>query len=160
MVGTAGADTDMPQAADAERSPAPRPLTSHHMADIIVVAGTTWVINDVRAALGEDRFTIHEITDPRAVVEAVREGTPTAVIVDFQVGSLGEAALASVPGERVEQLADNESRVRRRKALLEEPEAMLSSLLVANNFVNILAASVATILFVDLIGSPWGPGVA
>src|SRR3990172_1400318 len=93
MVGTAGADTDMPQAADAERSPAPRPLTSHHMADIIVVADTTWVINDVRAALGEDRFTIHEITDPRAVVEAVREGTPTAVIVDFQVGSMGGMAL-------------------------------------------------------------------
>ena len=71
-----------------------------------------------------------------------------------------ETALVSVPRERVEQLADNERRVRRLKALLEEPEAMLSTLLVANNFVNILAASVATILFVDLIGSQWGPWIA
>jgi putative hemolysin len=71
-----------------------------------------------------------------------------------------ETALVSVPRERVAQLADTDRRVRRLKALLEEPEAMLSTLLVANNFVNILAASVATVLFVDLLGSEWGPWIA
>lgn len=71
-----------------------------------------------------------------------------------------ETALVSVPKERVEQLAEDDRRARRLKELLEEPEAMLSTLLVANNFVNILAASVATVLFVDLMGSQWGPWVA
>jgi putative hemolysin len=37
---------------------------------------------------------------------------------------------------------------------------MLSTLLVANNTVNVLSASVATILFVSLIGETWGPWVA
>ncbi|HEX9978082.1 MAG TPA: hemolysin family protein [Acidimicrobiia bacterium] len=71
-----------------------------------------------------------------------------------------ETALVSVPREGVEQLADTDHRVRRLKALLGEPEAMLSTILVANTFVNILAASVATVLFVGLIGSDWGPWVA
>jgi len=71
-----------------------------------------------------------------------------------------ETALVSVPRERVEQLADSDRRARRLRALLEEPDAMLSTILVANNFVNILAASVATVLLVDLIGSDWGPWVS
>jgi putative hemolysin len=37
---------------------------------------------------------------------------------------------------------------------------MLSTLLVGNNLVNILGASVATVLFVDLLGEDWGPWVA
>lgn len=71
-----------------------------------------------------------------------------------------ETALVSVPRERVEQLAASDRRARPLRALLEEPEAMLSTLLVANNFVNILGASVATVLFVDLLGHDWGPWVA
>jgi CBS domain containing-hemolysin-like protein len=71
-----------------------------------------------------------------------------------------ETALVSVPRERVEQLAASDRRARPLRALLEEPEAMLSTLLVANNFVNILGASVATVLFVDLLGHDWGPWAA
>lgn len=71
-----------------------------------------------------------------------------------------ETALVSVPRERVEQLADTDRRARRLRALLEEPDSMLSTLLVANNFVNILGASIATVLFVDLLGHEWGPWAA
>jgi len=42
-------------------------------------------------------------------------------------------------------------------ALTADPDRMLSTLLVGNNFVNILGASVATVLFIDLLGEDWGP---
>ncbi len=71
-----------------------------------------------------------------------------------------ETALVSIPRERVEQLAGTDRRARRIEQLLADPDAMLSTLLVANNFVNILGASVATVLFVDLLGEDWGPWVA
>ena len=71
-----------------------------------------------------------------------------------------ETALVSVPRERVEQLLTTDRRAKSLQALLEEPEAMLSTLLVANNFVNILGASIATVLFVDLLGHDWGPWAA
>lgn len=71
-----------------------------------------------------------------------------------------ETALISVPRERVHQLLTSDRRARRVEALLEEPDRMLSTLLVANNFVNILGASVATVLCVDLLGEDWGPWVA
>jgi putative hemolysin len=71
-----------------------------------------------------------------------------------------ETALVSVPKERVAQLDPEQRRVRRLNALLSDPDAMLSTLLVANNFVNILAASVATVLFVELVGEDWGPWAA
>jgi len=71
-----------------------------------------------------------------------------------------ETALVAVPRERVHQLLDTDARARRVEELTAEPDRMLSTLLVANNFVNILGASVATVLFVDLLGSDWGPWVA
>lgn len=71
-----------------------------------------------------------------------------------------ETALVSVPKERVAQFDQSERRAARLSALLSDPDAMLSTLLVSNNFVNILAASVATVLFVDLIGEDWGPWAA
>jgi len=83
-----------------------------------------------------------------------------ACILASGLFSGSETALVSVPRERVEQLGEDDRRTRRLKSLLDEPEAMLSTLLVANNFVNILAASVATVLFVDLLGSQWGPWIA
>ncbi|MFH1105034.1 MAG: response regulator [Actinomycetota bacterium] len=63
------------------------------MADILVVADTAWVVNDVRAALSDGRTTIREIADPRAVVEAVKEQTPAVVVVDLQIGSMGGMAV-------------------------------------------------------------------
>jgi putative hemolysin len=41
-----------------------------------------------------------------------------------------------------------------------DPDRLLSTLLVANNLVNILGASLATALFIDLLGNSWGPWVA
>jgi CBS domain containing-hemolysin-like protein len=71
-----------------------------------------------------------------------------------------ETALIGIQRERVEQLADADRRGKYVAALIADPEAMLSTLLVANNFVNILGAAVATVLFVDLLGADWGPWAA
>lgn len=94
-------------------------------------------------------------------------GTQTAYLVILGICVLlsgffsgSETALISVPRERVHQLLATHRRARRVEALLAEPDRMLSTLLVANNFVNILGASVATVLFVDLLGEDWGPWVA
>ncbi|MCH7585782.1 MAG: DUF21 domain-containing protein, partial [Acidobacteria bacterium] len=71
-----------------------------------------------------------------------------------------ETALIGIQRERVAQLLEKDRRGRYVDALVSDTDAMLSTLLVANNFVNILAASIATVLFVDLMGSTWGPWVA
>jgi len=63
------------------------------MADIVVVADAAWVVNDVRASLGEHRYTIHEVDDPRQAVAAVQEQLPRAVVVDLQIGSMGGMAV-------------------------------------------------------------------
>ena len=71
-----------------------------------------------------------------------------------------ETALVAVPRERVAQLIGTDKRATRLAALTADPDRMLSTLLVGNNFVNILGASVATVLFIDLLGEDWGPWVA
>ena len=71
-----------------------------------------------------------------------------------------ETALIGISRERVHLLADAGSRGKRLEQLVSQPERMLSTLLVANNTVNVLSASVATILFVSLVGETWGPWVA
>ncbi|MGI9584333.1 MAG: hemolysin family protein [Acidimicrobiia bacterium] len=71
-----------------------------------------------------------------------------------------ETALIGISRERVHQLGDVDQRGRRLERLVSQPERMLSTLLVANNAVNVLSASVATILFVSLVGETWGPWVA
>jgi putative hemolysin len=71
-----------------------------------------------------------------------------------------ETALVGIQRERVAQLVESDRRGRFVQALISDPDAMLSTLLVANNFVNILAASVATVIFVDLLGQDWGPWAA
>src|SRR3990170_3293921 len=71
-----------------------------------------------------------------------------------------ETALVAVPRERVHMLAASDRRGQRLAALTSNPERMLGTLLLANNFVNILAASVATVLAIQLIGARWGPWVA
>ena len=76
-----------------------------------------------------------------------------------------ETALIAIPRERVHQLEDKGRRGRYLALLTGDPERTLGTLLVANNFVNILGASVATALAIQLIadsfgskaGSTWGP---
>ena len=71
-----------------------------------------------------------------------------------------ETALIGIQQERVHQLARSGRRGRRVQQLVSEPDRLLSTLLVANNLVNILGAAVATTLFIDLLGESWGPWVA
>ena len=71
-----------------------------------------------------------------------------------------ETALIGIGKERVHQLADGSRRGQRVQQLVSDPDRLLSTLLVANNLVNILGAAVATTLFIDLVGEQWGPWVS
>lgn len=63
------------------------------MADILVVADVSWVVNDVRSALTDARFTVSLESDPRLAPTTIRETAPDAVLVDLQVGSMGGMAI-------------------------------------------------------------------
>lgn len=71
-----------------------------------------------------------------------------------------ETALIGISRERVHLLAADSEAGRKLERLIAQPERMLSTLLVANNTVNVLSASVATILFVSLVDEAWGPWLA
>lgn len=71
-----------------------------------------------------------------------------------------ETALIGIGRERVHQVSGLGRRGRRVAQLVAEPERLLSTLLVANNLVNILGAAVATTLFISLLGKRWGPWVS
>lgn len=72
-----------------------------------------------------------------------------------------ETALIGIGRERVHQLAARGGRRGERLAqLVAAPDRLLSTLLVANNLVNILAAAIATTLFIELMGEQWGPWLA
>ncbi|NOX22986.1 MAG: HlyC/CorC family transporter [Actinobacteria bacterium] len=71
-----------------------------------------------------------------------------------------ETALMSLGKERVHQLADRGRRGLRVQQLTGDPERLLSTLLVANNVVNILGTAIATALFIDLLGETSGPIVS
>lgn len=68
-----------------------------------------------------------------------------------------ETAIVAVPRERAHQLAQRGKRGMRLELLLADLEGTIGTLLLANNFVNILGASVATVLAIDLVGESWGP---
>lgn len=70
-----------------------------------------------------------------------------------------ETAIIGIQRERVHQLAARDRRGQKLEELVADPDRTLSTLLVANNFVNILAASVATALLIDLAGESWGPWI-
>ncbi len=71
-----------------------------------------------------------------------------------------ETAVVAVPRERAHQLAQRGKRGQRLELLLADLEGTIGTLLLANNFVNILGASVATTLAIDLVGESWGPWLA
>ncbi len=71
-----------------------------------------------------------------------------------------ETALIGIGRERVHQVSTLGRRGRRVAQLVADPERLLSTLLVANNLVNILGAAVATTLFISLLGEKWGPWVS
>ncbi|HSM02394.1 MAG TPA: response regulator [Acidimicrobiia bacterium] len=70
------------------------------MSDILVVSDETWVLNDVRAALIEPRYTLHEVDDPRQVTERLGETDADVVIVDLQIGSMGGMAVTRAIRDR------------------------------------------------------------
>lgn len=71
-----------------------------------------------------------------------------------------ETAVVAIPRERLGQLKESGWRGARLASLVETPEHTIGTVLVANNFVNILATAIATVLAVDLIGEPAGPIIA
>lgn len=82
-------------------------------------------------------------------------------ILSICIGASGffsgsETALFALPRERATQLSERGTRGRRLAALVADTESTLGTLLIANNFVNILGASVATTLAIDLVGALWG----
>lgn len=71
-----------------------------------------------------------------------------------------ETAIVALPRERVHRLAERGHRGRRLAALVDDLERTIGVLLVANNFVNILAASIATILAVEFLAAFLDPARA
>lgn len=63
------------------------------MTEILVIADEPWVINDIRAAVADDRHSITEVADPRTVAARVEVSSYDVVIVDMQVGSMGAMAV-------------------------------------------------------------------
>lgn len=63
------------------------------MADILVVTDASWVVNDVRSALTDARFTITVDDDPRTAADTVADEVPDIVLIDLQVGSMGGMAI-------------------------------------------------------------------
>ena len=82
----------------------------------------------------------------------------SALASGFFSGS--ETALIGIQRERVHQLSSATKRGARVQQLVADPDRLLSTLLVANNLVNILGAAIATTLFIDLVGETWGPWVS
>lgn len=64
------------------------------MAEILVVADEPWVVNDLQAALADQRYVLRHLDDPRKVAEEVTADPPDVVICDLQVGSMGGMAVA------------------------------------------------------------------
>ncbi len=71
-----------------------------------------------------------------------------------------ETALTAVPRERVHQLASTGKRGARLEALVSDLEGSIGTILVANNFVNILATTVAATLAISLVGEGWGTALS
>ena len=75
--------------------------------------------------------------------------------------SATETAFSSLNRIRVKNMAEKGNK----KAMLvmklsENYDALLSTILIGNNIVNILSASLATVLFVDMLGNEAGPSVS
>ena len=67
-----------------------------------------------------------------------------------------ETAFTALPKERLPQLAGTGRRGRLLERLVEDLEGTIGVILVANNFVNILATSVAALLAIGLVGESLG----
>ena len=89
-------------------------------------------------------------------------GTKTIIIVALLIlsafFSATETAFSSLNKTRLKSLADNgNKKARRTLNLAERYDDLLSTILIGNNIVNIAMASIATLLFVELVGGAAGP---
>ncbi len=74
--------------------------------------------------------------------------------------SASETALMSLNKIKIKQLVESDIKgAKEIQKLIENPNEILSTILVCNNIVNILASSISTIIFIDLFGS-FGRGVS
>lgn len=60
---------------------------------ILVVTDEDWVLEDVNAALAEERFGISTTSNPHAVIDACLKAEADVVITDLQVGTMGGMAI-------------------------------------------------------------------
>jgi len=69
--------------------------------------------------------------------------------------------MSSVSRTRLKAMAQGgNKKAARTLALSENYDRMISTILIGNNVVNILSSSIATVLFVSLLGERYGTGVA
>lgn len=64
------------------------------MPKVLVVADTSWVKNDVHAALGLPGYDLIDHADPRTLAETAAELEPDVAVIDLQVASMGGMAMA------------------------------------------------------------------
>ena len=75
--------------------------------------------------------------------------------------SATETAFSSLNRIRIKNMAEKgDKRAQLVLSLSENFDNMLSTILIGNNIVNILSASLATVLFVNWLGSEAGPSVS
>ena len=75
--------------------------------------------------------------------------------------SASEMAFSSLNKVRLKSMADQgDSKAKLALQMIDRYDDLLSTILVGNNVVNILCSSMATVLFIDLLGQVQGPGVA
>lgn len=75
--------------------------------------------------------------------------------------SATETAFFSMNKIRMKSLAnDGSKRARKALKLSENMDALLSTILIGNNLVNIATTAIATVLFISLLGEEWGATVA
>ena len=88
-------------------------------------------------------------------------GTLTVLILLSAYFSGSETAMMRVNRFRLKHLANEGNRgARKASRLLKQPDRLLSLILIGNNFVNFTAASIATILVINLFGEAnvaWAP---
>ncbi|MDP6501459.1 MAG: DUF21 domain-containing protein, partial [Dehalococcoidales bacterium] len=71
--------------------------------------------------------------------------------------SSSETAFVALQRIRVKHMVENNVKGARRVArMIERPEKLLSTILLGNNFVNVAAATVGTLMAVDYLGPQWG----
>lgn len=84
-----------------------------------------------------------------------------ACIVMSAYFSATETAFSSLNRIRIKNLAENgNKRAELVEKLSENYDSLLSTILIGNNIVNIASASLATVLFVNFLGSEAGPSVS